>query len=100
MTQLQLIILDEISLTRKRILKFIGLRLIPIKCIHTNFFRKLDVIITEDFYQVQPICDARVFKINANNIDSLTPNFWMAKIKCYELKQVRQNDEQFINILN
>jgi hypothetical protein len=36
-----------------------------------------------------------------NNIDSLTPNFWMENTKCYELKQVMyQSDEQFINILN
>ncbi len=61
----------------------------------------LDVIIIGDFYQVQLVRDVGVFKINVNNIDSLSPNFWMEKIKCYELKQVmRQNDEQFINILN
>jgi hypothetical protein len=41
------------------------------------------------------------FQNIANNIDSLAPNFWMEKIKCYELKQVMlQSDEQFINILN
>ncbi len=68
---------------------------------HTKFFGNLEVIITSDFYQVQPIPDVRVFKINMNNIDNLTPNFWMEKIKCYELKQVTcQSDEQFINILN
>jgi hypothetical protein len=72
-----------------------------IKCIHNNFFGNLDVIITGNFYQVQPIPNAWIFKINANNIDSLTPNFWMEKIKCNELKQVmHQSDEQFINILN
>jgi hypothetical protein len=49
----------------------------------------------------QLICDVGVFKTNANNIDSLTPNFWMKKIKCYELKQVMlQSDEQSIIILN
>jgi hypothetical protein len=36
-----------------------------------KFFGNLDVIITGDFYQVQQVHDARVFKINANNIDSL-----------------------------
>jgi len=66
-----------------------------------KFFGNLDVIITCDVYQVQPICDARIFRINMNNIDSLATNFWMEKIKCYELKQVMcQSDEQFINILN
>jgi hypothetical protein len=64
-------------------------------------FTTTNVIITSDFYQIQPIHDARVFKINMNSLDNLTPNFWMENIKCYELKQVmRQSDEQFINILN
>jgi hypothetical protein len=80
--QLQLIFLDEISLIGKRILKFIDLQLISIKRIHTNFFGNLDVIITRNFYQVQLVRDVRSFKINANNIDSLIPNFWMEKIKC------------------
>jgi hypothetical protein len=82
-------------------LKFIDFQLKSIRHIHTYFFWNLDVIIIGDFYQVQPIYDARVFKTNVNNIDSLVPNFWMEKIKCYELKQIMcQSDEQFINILN
>jgi hypothetical protein len=97
--QLQLMVLDEISLIVKRILKFTNLQLKSIKCVHTKFFGNLDVIIIGDFYQVQLIHDAGIFKINMNNIHSLTPNFWMKKIKCYELKQVmHQSDEQFINI--
>ncbi len=68
---------------------------------HINVFGNLEEIITSDFYKVQPIHDVRVFKIIMNNIDNLAPNFWMEKIKCYELKQVTcQSDEQFINILN
>ncbi len=64
-------------------------------------FRNLDVIITSDLYQLQLVCDVRVFKIKMNNIHSLTPNFWMERIKCYELKQImHQNDEEFIIILN
>jgi hypothetical protein len=46
------------------------------------------------FYQVQHVHEAGFFKINMNNIDSLTPNFWMENIKCYELEQImRQSDE-------
>jgi hypothetical protein len=68
---------------------------------HTNFFGNFDVNIIGVFYQVQLVRDARVFKTNMNNIDSLTPNFWMENIKYYELKQVmHQHVEQFINILN
>jgi hypothetical protein len=67
----------------------------------TKFFWNLDVIITCDFYQVQLVYDAGVFKINTNNIDSLAPKFWMENIKHYKLEQVvHQSDEQFINILN
>ncbi len=50
--QLQLIILDEISLIGKRILKFIDLQLRSIKRVSTKFLRNLDVIIIGDFYQV------------------------------------------------
>ncbi len=55
---------------------------------HKNFFENLDVIITSDFYQVQLVHDARIPKTNMKNIDSLIPNFWMEKIKCYELNQI------------
>jgi hypothetical protein len=99
--RLQLIALDEILLIGKRITKFINLRLRLIKCIHTKVFGNLDVIINGDFYQVQLVCDVGIFKINANNINSLTPNFWMENIMCYELKQIMCHiDEQFVNILN
>jgi hypothetical protein len=81
-------VLDEISLIGKRILKFTDLRLRSIKRVHINVFGNLDVIIIGDFYQVQLVRDARILKINMNNIDSLTPTFWMEEIKCYELKQV------------
>jgi hypothetical protein len=50
---------------------------------HTKLFGNFDVIIIGDFYQVQLVCDVRAFKTNMNNIDSLTPNFWMENIKYY-----------------
>jgi hypothetical protein len=77
-------VLNEISLMGKRILKFIDFQLRSIKCVHTKFFGNIDVIFTSDFDQIPFVCDAGLFKINMNNIDSLTPNFWMENIKCYE----------------
>jgi hypothetical protein len=50
MTNLEVIILDEISIIGKIILKFIDLRLRSIKHIHTNCFGNFDVIIIKDFY--------------------------------------------------
>jgi hypothetical protein len=58
---------------------------------HTIVFGNFDVIIICDFYQVQLVRDARAFKTNMNNVDSLIPNFWMENIKYYELKQVLTN---------
>jgi len=66
-----------------------------------KFFWKFWCHIIGVFYQVQLVRDARAFKTNMNNIDSLTLNFWMENIKYYELKQVmHRHVEQFINILN
>ncbi len=79
-------VLDEISLIGKRILKFTDLRLRSIKHVHINVFGNLDVIIIGDFYRVQLVHDVGILKINMNNIDNLTPTFWMEEIKCYELK--------------
>jgi hypothetical protein len=68
---------------------------------HKLFLEILMSLLKVIFYQVQHVHDIKVFKTNMNNIDSLTPNFWMENTKCYELKQVMyQSDEQFINILN
>jgi hypothetical protein len=61
--------LDEISLIGKIILKFTNLWLRSIKHVHTKFFGNLDVIIISDYHQVQLVHDARVFKINMKNID-------------------------------
>ena len=99
--QLQLLVLDEISLIGKKILKFTDLRLRSIKRLHTSFFVNLDVIITGDFFQVQPVRDSGVFKNTNESMDDLAEDFWLNKIKCYELNQVmRQSDQQFIDILN
>jgi hypothetical protein len=48
---------------------------------HTKFFGNIDVIIASDFYQVQDVRDAWVFKTNMNNLDSLTLTFWMENIQ-------------------
>jgi hypothetical protein len=49
---LQLIMLDEISLIEKKIIKFIDIQLRSIKHVHNKFFKNLDIIVIGDFYQV------------------------------------------------
>jgi hypothetical protein len=57
-------VLDEISMVGNIILKFVDQNLRSIKCMHTNYFGNLaylNIIITSDFYQAQPIIDTLVY---------------------------------------
>jgi len=53
--QLQLLIIDEISLVCNRMLTFIDCKLCDIKQVHDEFIGGLDVIMTSDFYQIPPV---------------------------------------------
>jgi hypothetical protein len=46
----------------------------------------LNVIMTNDFYQVSPNQDSWIFKSRTNWLNILGTNFWQENIKCYELK--------------
>jgi hypothetical protein len=84
-------------------LNSVDFELLSIQYIHTKFFQNPNVIIITYFYQVQRNCHVRIFKTmqSSNNNNSLISNFWMEKIKYYELKQVmHQNDEQFIKTIH
>jgi hypothetical protein len=59
--QLQLIVVDEIALVGYRKLSFIDRRLLVIKQVYKEFMNGLDVIMTNDFYQVVPIQDSWIF---------------------------------------
>ncbi len=66
-----------------------------------SLFGNLDVLITNDFYQMPSSCDSWVFHPINDAIHSLGICFWQDKIKCDELCQVMQQQEtQFIQILN
>ncbi len=49
--QLQMLIIDEISLGCNRMLTFIDCRLCYIKRVHNKFMGGLDIIMISDFYQ-------------------------------------------------
>jgi hypothetical protein len=58
------LVLDEISMVGNIILKFVDQNLKSIKCMHTNYFGDLaylNIIITNDFYQAQPIIDTPIY---------------------------------------
>ena len=61
---------------------------------------EIDVINKGDFFQIQHVRDSVVFKNTNESMDDLAEDFWLDKIKCYELNQVMRQSEQFIDILN
>jgi hypothetical protein len=94
-------VLDDVSLIGSRIFSFIDLHLRSIKHAHNLVFGNMDVIITSDLYQAPPVQDKWVFQRMLDSIDALRINFWLDCFHCFELFQVmRQNDEQFIEVLN
>jgi hypothetical protein len=99
--QLSLIVIDEISLVGSKMLSFIDRRLQIIKQNHNDFTGGLDVIMTNNFYQMLLVRYSWIVKSNAHGFDVLGTNFWHEYVKCYELNQVMQpKNEIFINILN
>ncbi len=53
--ELQLLVLDEVSLMSSIIFSFINLHFRSIKHTHNHLFGNMDVIITGDLYQAPPI---------------------------------------------
>jgi hypothetical protein len=100
-TQFQLLILNEITLVGNRMLSFIDHKLRIIKKVLDNFMGGLDVIMSSDFYQDPSIQDSWIFKPRLDGLNILETFFWYEHVKCYELKQImQQNDANFIDILN
>jgi hypothetical protein len=99
--QLQLVMIDEISLVGNKMLTYIDHRLRVIKQIHNQFMVGFDIILTRDLYQAPLVQDSWIFKFKTNSLNILGTNLLHEKLKCHELKQImKQNDINFINILN
>jgi hypothetical protein len=99
--QLQLVVIDEISLVGARMFNVVDQRLRSIKHIQNKYFGNLDLIMTGDFYQAPPVKDGWIFDNIREGFNSLAPSFWHTHVKCYQLKKVmRQSDLKFIETLN
>jgi ATP-dependent DNA helicase PIF1 len=82
--QLQMLVIDEISLVNNRMLTFIDYRLREIKQIHNKFMGGLDVIMIGDFYQATLVQDLWIFKSRINGLNILGTHLWQENIKLYE----------------
>lgn len=69
--QLCLIVIDEISLVGSKMLSFIDRRLQIIKQNHNDFTGGLDVIMTNNLFQMPLVRDSWIFKFNAHGFDVL-----------------------------
>jgi len=99
--QLQLVMIDEISLVVTKMYNVIDNRLRSIKHIQNIFFGGVDVIMTSDFLQAPPMKDSLIFQNIKDNVNTLAPNFWQTYVQCYKLNKVMQQfDMIFIQTLN
>lgn len=98
---LQLIVLDEVSLIGFRTFQLIDTRLRSIKHIHDKPFGRVDVIMCGDLFQASPIRDSWIFKQQDHLKKFLAPPYWRSHCRCLELQTtMRQRNNQLINVLN
>ncbi|MEO2221042.1 MAG: AAA family ATPase, partial [Nitrosopumilus sp.] len=101
-SELQVIMIDEISMVSQQDLEFISQRLNEIfNCPPlSTIFANLTVIASGDFLQLPPVNGLRVYDDNKRNpmlsIDKVWNYFKMAEL----IEVVRQKDDMFVNLLN
>jgi hypothetical protein len=97
---LELIVVDEVSLLGARTLELLNDRLRQIFKTEKPFGGK-SIIVLGDFYQLKPVMDSFIFESNLSNLYGkiIGPRLWYM-FKFYELFQVmRQNEIKYITAL-
>jgi ATP-dependent DNA helicase PIF1 len=72
--QLQIVVIDEISLVGATIFNIINNRLRSIKHIQNKIFGGVDIIMIGDFYQEPLVKDSWIFQNIKDNVNALAPN--------------------------
>ncbi|XP_041863244.1 uncharacterized protein LOC121653673 isoform X1 [Melanotaenia boesemani] len=95
-SDLQIVIIDEISMVNHNLLAYVHGRLRQIKQTGDyNPFGNVSIIAVGDFYQLPPV------KGKALYVQDVQMNLWSSLFELVELKTiVRQKDEEFARILN
>ena len=99
--QLQIVIIDEISMVGCRMFNCINHRLQEFKG-NTLPFGGLHVIVIGDLYQLKPCQDLHIFLNLPTDYGALATNLWTEHFITYELDQImrQQDDLPFANVLN
>ena len=104
LTDLKLIIIDEISMVGSRILSRVNNRLKQIFDT-SNDFGGISIICVGDFHQLRPVKDSYVFQVPSNTKESyehlVGPYLW-EKFSFIELTEImrQKDDKQFAQALN
>ena len=95
----QLLIIDEVSMVGNRMLHTINIRLQQLRGSSLPF-GGLSILAFGDLYQLKPVMDGWVFNPLQGQLAALAPHTWQ-NFKLYELTQVmRQRERGFIDRLN
>ena len=97
LSNLQILIIDEISMVNKLIFFYIQRRLQQIKQDNTAPFGNVSILAVGDFYQLPPVLGHPVYSEYSD-----IPDFWMKYFKVFELTEImRQKDDAlFASFLN
>ncbi|XP_052700234.1 uncharacterized protein LOC128177537 [Crassostrea angulata] len=96
----QILIIDEVSMVFKRLMYYIHERLVQIKKCKQPF-GGISVIAVGDFYQLPPVKqrkDERLYKVN----DTYPVDYWLDFFKIIELDEImrQREDVEFATVLN
>ncbi|XP_071172145.1 uncharacterized protein [Mytilus edulis] len=100
---LQILIIDEISMVNKKLLFFIHERLRQVKKRPDNcLFGGVSIIAVGDFYQLPPVRTKRVDKLYVNDPSNPSNHLWNGLFEIAELDEImrQREDSLFAELLN
>lgn len=100
---LQILIIDEVSMVNKRLLFFVHERLRQLKKMPENCaFGGVSVIAIGNFYQLPPVKTKRVDKLYVNDLSNPMNQLWYDLFTVVELKEImrQRGDSSFAELLN
>ena len=97
---LQILVIDEVSMVYKRLLYYVHERLVQIKKCKRPF-GGVSVIAVGDFFQLPPVKQKKNERLYNNNV-SYPEDFWKELFKVVELKEImrQREDVEFATMLN
>ena len=83
--QLSILLIDEVFVKGATFLYQIDKRLQQIKHTPTSYFENIDLILSGDLYQAQPVKDCLIFEDPTLDKQKISYPFWQYEVTCYEL---------------